>query len=286
MRPAAIVFRAIVTGLAVMMAGQLPWSFLIGANLRSPLSPPWAVPVMACYLALYWRYLNGWGWPRASAQVRRDHCRGHGLTGPVWLRAMTAGVLAVEAAVSLQAAYGRLVRLPVPSVQDLSAYPAYTVLLALVMSGVVAGFAEEAGFRGYMQSMLEREYGPVLAISIVSIAFAAIHFSHGIGSALPRVPYYLAVSAIYGVITYRTGSVLPALVIHAVGDALEYCVIWRWGIPNPLPPIWQNGPDASFLRNLGAGLVLGLAAFGAYRSLVRAGAAVAPDAPPQPAVQP
>jgi membrane protease YdiL (CAAX protease family) len=92
------------------------------------------------------------------------------------------------------------------------------------MSGVVASIAEEAGFRGYMQSAIERQHGPRTAILIVSLVFAAIHFSHGAGSTLPRLPYYLVISVIYGVLTWRTGSILPALVIHAGGDALAvYC---------------------------------------------------------------
>jgi ABC-2 type transport system permease protein/sodium transport system permease protein len=233
MRRVPVVIRAVLLGLAVMSAGQLPWSVLITANLRFRPSTPWAVPIMAGYLALYWCYLNGWGWPRQYAQTRRDRFRARGLPATVWFKAMAAGVSAVAAAVILQQAYGRLVRLPIPPVPDLSAYPSFTVLSALLMSGIVAGFAEEAGFRGYMQSMIEREHGPVLAIAIVSIAFAAIHFSHGISYTLPRVPYYVAISVIYGVITYRTGSILPALLIHASGDALEYLIIWRSGIPNP-----------------------------------------------------
>lgn len=283
MRLVPIVVRAVLAGLAVMVAGQLPWSVLIFANLRFPRSPPWAVPLMACYLALYWRYLNGWGWPRASAGARRDCFRAHGLPLAVWLRAMATGVSALAAAVLLQEVYGRLVRLPVPSVQHWAAYPWYTLLPALLMSGAVTGLAEEAGFRGYMQSMLERERGPVLAIAVVLIAFAAVHFSHGINSTLPRVPYYLAIAVIYGVLTYRTGSILPALVIHAGGDALEYLIIWRWGIPNPAPLIWQSGPDGAFWRDLGGGLVLCCAAFWAYESLCRAWSSVAATVPRQSA---
>ena len=79
----------------------------------------------------------------------------------------------------------------------------------------MAGIAEEAGFRGYMQSAIEPKCGPVAAIAVVSFIFAAIHFTHGVGSTLPRLPYYLAISVIYGMLTYRTGSILPTLVIHA-----------------------------------------------------------------------
>jgi len=101
---------------------------------------------------------------------------------------------------------------------------------APLMGGTVAGIAEEARFRGYMQSAIEREHGPVAAIAVVSLVFAAIHFTHGAGSTLPRLPFYLAISAIHGLLTYRTGSILPALVIHAGGDALEYVAGWRWGV--------------------------------------------------------
>lgn len=233
-RRVPVVIRALLLGLAVMLACQLPWSVLITANLRFRPSLRWAVPIMACYLALCWCYLNGWGWPRQYAQTRGDRFRARGLPAAVWLKAMAAGVAAIAVVALLQQVYGRLVHLPVPPMPDLSAYPPLTVLFALLMSALVAGFAEEAGFRGYMQSMIERAHGPVLAIAIVSIAFAAIHLSHGINYILPRLPYYFVVSVIYGVITYRTGSILPALVIHAGGDALEYLIIWRSGIPNPL----------------------------------------------------
>jgi hypothetical protein len=72
----------------VMWAGQFPWPVPIAANLQSPQSPPWAVPVMALYLILYWRCLNGWGWPPANSQTRRDSFRARGLPGNVWLWAM------------------------------------------------------------------------------------------------------------------------------------------------------------------------------------------------------
>jgi membrane protease YdiL (CAAX protease family) len=266
-----VVVRAVLTGLVVMAAGQFPWSILIVANLRhDPHSPPWAVPVMALYLTLYWRYLNGWGWPRKSAQMRRDRLRARGLPGSVWLRAMASGVLAVAAAVVLQNAYSRLVPLPAATLTDTSRYPWSTVLLVLLMGGAVAGIAEEAGFRGYMQSAIEPEYGPVAAIAVISLTFAAIHFSHGIGSTLPRLPYYLAISVIYGVLTYRTGSILPALVIHAGGDVMEYLIVWRWGAWHPAPLIWQGGPDVAFWRDLGLGIVFGAAAIWAYKSLTRA----------------
>jgi membrane protease YdiL (CAAX protease family) len=46
------------------------------------------------------------------------------------------------------------------------------------MSALVAGFCEEAAFRGYMQGPIERRYGPVVAILATGIAFGFAHLSH------------------------------------------------------------------------------------------------------------
>jgi len=220
------VVRAILIGLTVALAGTLPWAGLAGVILRSPQSPPWEVPVMALYLVLFWRYLNGWGWPKSTSTFRRESLRARSLSSEVWASAMAAGILALTVVVALQSAFAQLLHMPGSREPALSAYPWYTVLPALVMGGAVAGIVEEAAFRGYMQSMIESKYGPVFAISVVSVVFAANHFGHGVAQTLPRLPFYFAVGVIYGVLTYRTGSILPALVIHAAGDVLEFLMTW------------------------------------------------------------
>lgn len=263
-----IVVGAVLTGLAVMLAGTLPWSVLISANLSNPHSPPWAVPLMALYLTAYWCYLDGRGWPRRNAERRRGSLRARGLSVSVWLRALTAGVLAVAAAVNLQLVFARLVQSPGAVAQGAryQSYPWLTLLLSLLMGGAVSGIAEEAGFRGYMQSTLERNFQPTSAIAMVSVVFAAIHFSHGMAQTLPRLPYYFIISAIYGVLAYRTGSILPGLVIHASGDALQYVIGWRWRI-QPSAPIGGSFPGGAFWGELAAGVLLGLLSLWAYRRL-------------------
>jgi hypothetical protein len=59
------------------------------------------------------------------------------------------------------------------------------------------------------------------------------------------------------------------LVIHGGGDALEYLIAWRWGVPRAASLIWQSGPDAAFWRDLGIGALLGVAAVLAGRGLTR-----------------
>jgi hypothetical protein len=52
-----LIIRAIVSGLAVLFVGVLPWPALVAANLRFGSSIPWAVPVMAIYLVCLYLYL-------------------------------------------------------------------------------------------------------------------------------------------------------------------------------------------------------------------------------------
>jgi membrane protease YdiL (CAAX protease family) len=135
------------------------------------------------------------------------------------------------------------------------------------MGAAVSGIAEEAAFRGYMQSILEDWAGPADAILITSLFFGLVHFSHGMAFALPRLPYYLAIGAIYGVLTWRTGSILPSMVLHAGGNALDGLLVLKLGLPHPAPLIWESGADAAFWRNVGLGVVCALAAGWAFHQL-------------------
>ena len=48
-------------GVAIVLAGTIPRNIVFAANLRYFAGFPWAAPVMAAYLVVFWRYLNGWG---------------------------------------------------------------------------------------------------------------------------------------------------------------------------------------------------------------------------------
>lgn len=56
-----------------------------------------------------------------------------------------------------------------------STYPLLTVVLVLVMAALVSSLAEEAGFRGYFQSALERKVRGPAAIVIMSLVIAPAH---------------------------------------------------------------------------------------------------------------
>ena len=262
-----LLIRAVLTGSVVFLAGTIVWSILLGVNLKVAPSIPWGAVVMTLLLWAYWRYLGGHGWPRSTTATRRASLRVHGLSGSTWAWALAAGSLSVASVVNLQLVYTRLVRVPIETVPDFSRYPSVTVLCALLMSAAVAGFMEEAGFRGYMQVPIERRYGPWTASIVVAILFGAAHLSHGIVHTVPRLPYYFAISVTYSAIAYLSNSLLPVVTIHVCGDALEFMYVWLRGAPHARLLLWQSGPDAAFWVHLVLGVLLGLLAIVAFRKL-------------------
>ncbi len=85
--------RAVLIGVAAAAAGTLPWAAMVSANTRYQSALPWAVPVMAMYLWVYWRYLvRGAGWPQSTADARRTNARANALPAEAWGLALVAGL--------------------------------------------------------------------------------------------------------------------------------------------------------------------------------------------------
>lgn len=270
-----VLVRAVLSGLAAAAAGTMPWALLVSANARHLSVLPWAVPVMAGYLWLYWRYARGDGWPRSTAAARRTDSRANRLPGDVWGPALLAGILGLMGVLLLQGVLARLVSLPQQRVLDVSRYPAATVLLWVLMSAVVAGVVEETSFRGYMQRPIEQRHGPVVAIVVTGIVFGLVHFTHAEVTPV-LLPYFLAVAAVYGALAHFTDSTLPSMLLHAGGNAFSAVGLFlggrsEWQLSSaPRPLIWEAGPDASFWVTVVALVMVAAAAVWAYSGLSRA----------------
>jgi membrane protease YdiL (CAAX protease family) len=243
-----VIVRAVLIGMVVAMAGTIPRNFIFAANLRYYTSIPWAVPVTAVYLWFYWRYLAGAGPPRSSAEERRTSLRANRVSGQVWAWALLAGGLGIFALVLALRVANRLVVLPEQQLPDLAQVPELTVLSLLLMAAPVAGIVEEAAFRGYMQGPLERRFGLPVAILVTGTMFAVAHLDF----TLILWPYYVAVAAIYGTVTYLTKSILPAVVLHTGGNVYSNMDLWLHGqaewqtSSGPTELVWKTGADASF----------------------------------------
>ena len=90
------------------------------------------------------------------------------------------------------------------------------------------------------------------------------------------LPFYLAVSAIYGGLAYATNSILPGIVMHAGGDIWALTRLWTTGKPDwqlsPVPSglIWETDIDPAFVTSVVAFIVLAGAATWAYIGVARA----------------
>jgi uncharacterized protein len=266
-----VLVRATLTGLLVLFFGASGFFGLLFGSRKLTNSIPWAaepifLAVGGLFLWAYWRYLGGAGWPRSTAESRRQNLRARGLSRRVWAWALSAGVLALIAYVALVMVWGRLIRLQPWAVPSLSRYSFLTVIGILLATAVEAGVVEEAAFRGYMQAPMEKRYGPKIAIVTVSVIFGFVHLANGYHELTWLIPYAVF-GSILGILAYLTNSVLPGLVLHAVGDLVRFLLVWRFGPNPPEQLIWQSGADASFWMRLAVAVIFGLAAVWAYRRL-------------------
>jgi membrane protease YdiL (CAAX protease family) len=214
--------------------------------------------------------------------------------------ALVAGFIGLAALVPLSAILGRLFALPADAQQTAipGAMPPVTIFLLLTMSSIVAGVIEESGFRGYMQGPIERRHGFAVALLVSGTVFGLAHFTHHPAQTLEILPFYLAVSALYGGLAYATNSILPGMVLHAAGDLWSMTRQWMtqrpyWQLAPASAPtpalIWDTGIDAAFVTSVVSFLLLGAIAAWAIAGVRRASAATPstsatrPDAASSPA---
>ena len=272
-----VIVRAVLSGIVVALVGTTPWAALSSANFKHWPTVPWAAPLTALYLWALWQYLGGAGWPRLTAEARRESLRANRLSGEVWGAALLAGILGIATLVFFLRVFSRMVRLPQQQIPDLSHIPLVTLFFILLTGSAVAGIVEEAAYRGYLQRPIERRHGPLVAILVTGMLFGFAHFTHPeVGLSL--MPYYLLVAAIYGALAWLTDSILPSMFLHAGGNFLSSIGLLAQGhngwqaSPSPPPLIWEVGTDAAFWVSCVTVVIVGAAAVWAYASLAKVAA--------------
>jgi membrane protease YdiL (CAAX protease family) len=232
---------------------------------------PWAIAPMALVLAAYWMVVSGrWVVATDSAQ-QRARLRANPLSWSMWCASMSAGFLGFGAMFALLLFIARLVVLPDGApITTPPGMPFITGFALLTMQSLVAAVTEEAAFRGYMQSMVARQHGVVLAILAQGTLFGLLHAPNHPGVVLLMLPYYVAVSAVYGGLTWAADSILPALVLHAVGDVVVLTRWWltsrpEWQLGAAAPAlVWQSGVDGAFIAAALASAALTVATTWSY----------------------
>jgi membrane protease YdiL (CAAX protease family) len=127
----------------------------------------------------------------------------------------------------------------------LQAHPFITPLVV----GALAGIFEELPLRGPIQTAMMRRMSPWVAILVAAVLFAGAHLDlHG-------VTLRAVLGVLLGWIVWRTGSIVPAMIVHAAYDAgtlgLFAWLVHRHGVEGE-PPLLDT-PGAI---RLAIGLIL------------------------------
>jgi membrane protease YdiL (CAAX protease family) len=246
------------------LAGGI-WSVLLVTNLRSSPAIPWSVPTMALLLWLMWSYLGGSGWPRSTSELRRRYLRANRVDGRTYLWSWAAGVLSVVALAGYWIVLFQLVKMPPNALSDVSSYPRITVALMILMGSSVSPLMEEAGFRGYFQVALEREFRGPVAVAISSVVFALAHGPTQ-GFLWPKLLFYFLVGVAFGATAYLTNSTLPAIPVHVVGLLIFFTLVWPHDAARRL--VWDSGTDTWFWMHVAQAILFTVLAVWAFQRLM------------------
>jgi len=262
--PAVVWSGALAFVLTVFTGGI--WTVLLISNAATSPAIPWAVAVMALLLWMMWQYLGGkWG-PRSTSQARRRYLRARPLSGQVFAWALVAGLLSIVALVGYWIVLFQLVKIPARVLQNFSGYPLLTVVLVLVMASLVSSLAEEVGFRGYFQGILEQKVSGPVAIVIAALLIAP---AHGLtqGFLWPILLWYFFVDVMFGGMAYLTKSILQSAVVHSIGLLIFFTLVWPYDAQRRL--IWGTGANTGFWIAAAQAIIFTVLALLAFIRLAR-----------------
>lgn len=215
-------------------------AFFLGAYLYT-----WAVSAPAVFMEPSWSaailvYVGSFGPPVSAAVV--TWLRGDDLRA--WARQITrwrvgwrwwvvAAGLPIAAAIGITLALAA-VRGPVDLGQALPSPLLFVgiFLFALVLSG---GLNEEPGWRGFAQPHLNERYGAVPASLLIGVVWAGWHAPYFVIPVTPHSSFplvntlgwvggILTLSILLGWLYNNTGSVLLAMVLHAMANTADVVI--------------------------------------------------------------
>lgn len=247
-----VAIRAILAGLIVFsIMGNVALGLIVWL-----LPLPWSGLAIAIALGVYLRYFSGHWWPESTNQLRRVRFRSSKLPTNVWMWSLTAALLAVVVVESSVVVLSRLLDSTVgPSGPELglSDPASWQIWLFILMASAVAGISEEVGFRGYMQVPLERRYGPGVGIAITSLVFVLFHLNQAWASGIDILLILFVAGAMWGVMVFTSGSLIPAMMSHIMVDIFYFSYWWTdFSFNADRGPIGETGIDSHFVVWLSA----------------------------------
>ena len=265
---------AVLLGFVFLLLGGAVSGAFMFTNLQLAPTLPIFFAATMLWLWLFWRYVRGDGWPQGTSAKRRALLRGRTLSWLAWAWALVAGGLSLSAVMGIAFMTYRFAALPDAAYKapfDVGSFPPWTQASVFCAVALTAGVVEEAAFRGYMLSGIQRQFGWVVGISVVTILFYVAHLSHAYAT-LAFVPFFLAHGLVFGLLVFFTRSILPGVVLHTVSDLLVLPM--QYGV---IPSVGEWG----FVGQGWLSLLAGAAAIPAFRQLARVTAVQRIDSAPR-----
>jgi membrane protease YdiL (CAAX protease family) len=150
---------------------------------------------------------------------------------------------------------------------DFAAYPPWMVVSILLCISVVAGVAEEMGYRGYMLSGIQRRFGWIAGTLVTGFIFFMDHHLGHAYATYAFLPFFMLISALHALLVFFSGSIRPSVVLHA---AFDFCVIpVQYGVIGAIPvsPIRTTGIDTSFIVEVVVVLLFAVVSIPAFMKL-------------------
>jgi|SRR5580658_6529437 membrane protease YdiL (CAAX protease family) len=252
---------ALAFGLTFITGGV--WLALIVGNLKTTPSIPWSIVVMAALLWAIWRYFNGKWKPESTSGIRHHLMRANSVPRGTLVWALLAGIFSIVALVGFWTVLSELVGLPKNATLNSLSYRWYFSFFVAVMASISGSITEEIGFRGYFQKTLEVKWGGTLAIVITALVIFPAHALTQ-GLIWPVLVFYLLVDIMLGAMAYLTNSILPGVVVHALGLFVFLFLVW----PNSTRRmVSESGPDIWFWVNGAQMMAFAAAALWTFKRL-------------------
>lgn len=258
--------------LALLLIGfaGVVWGALIFANLRFGHAVPWCLPALCVFLWLMWRYLGGRGWPRSTSVRRRVLLRANPVPAAAYAWSAVAGLLAIVSLAGFWIVMFRLVPMHANPLLP-ERFSSSPLLMAAVLIGasLLAPVMEESACRGYLQSVLERDFSAVTAVVLSSVVFSLAHVTQGV--VWPKLLFYCLVGVTFGALALLNDSILPVIPVHIAGDLVFFLFVWPHDQARTL--VAQSGTDLWFWLHVAQTIVFAAASVLAFRRIRRARAA-------------
>lgn len=198
----------VATGLLGRVGGSAGQYLLLSAGLTVMLFA--AFPVAA----LWWQRVRpAQGLRLAPAKL--SACLGASLVG------VAAWPWAFELALTLRSfGIGRIDQSTLQSVEQLLAqWKAMPLVLIVVALAVIPGVCEEIFFRGFLFSAIRTRCGGRVSVVSTAVAFGLFHVVLAGGVAAERFVPSTLMGLLLGWVSWRTGSILPSMLLHAMHNS-------------------------------------------------------------------